>query len=99
VLLGFDDDKKSLVLLEQRGPGLEVLGLGDWTSPVSIRFKVAPVQVRGQTLRLKLTVSVVSGHSFTLAEELSEGGGPFQRLGNAVFSKLPADAPATPGAR
>jgi hypothetical protein len=96
VLLGFDEEKKSLVLLEQRGPGLEVLALGDWTSPVAIRFKAAPLQVRGQTLHLKLTVSVVAGHSFTLAEELSEDGGPFQRLGNAVFSKLPTDAKATP---
>ena len=96
MLLGFDDEKKSLVLLEQRGPGLEVLALGDWTSPVAVRFRAAPFSLRGQTLHLKLTLSVLSGHSFTLAEELSEDGGPFQRLGNAVFSKLPADAKPTP---
>lgn len=95
LLLGFEESNKALVLLEQRG-GVQTLSLGDWTSPIAIRFKVAPFQAGGRRLRLNRTLTVVSAHSFTLVEELSEDGGPFVRLGNAVFSRPveAADSPA-----
>ena len=94
LLLGFEESDKALVLLEQRG-GLQTLSLGDWTSPIAIRFKVAPFQAGGRRLRLNRTLSVVSAHSFTLVEELSEDGGPFVRLGNAVFAR-PAETAEIP---
>ena len=87
LLIGFEESNKALVLLEQRGNGIQTLSLGDWTSPIAIRFKVAPFQAGGRSLRLKRTLAVVAAHSFTLTEELSEDGGPFVRLGNAVFSR------------
>jgi hypothetical protein len=92
VLLGFVESNKSLVLREPRGKGIETLSLGDWTSPIAIRFKVAPFDAGGRKLRLNRTLSVVSAHSFTLTEELSEDGGPFVRLGSALFSR-PAETP------
>jgi hypothetical protein len=95
LLLGFEESDKALVLLEQRG-GFQTLSLGDWTSPIAIRFKVAPVQAAGRRLRLNRTLSVVSAHSFTLVEELSEDDGPFVRLGNAVFSRPAETAQAPP---
>ena len=73
-----------------------MLSVADWTSPVSIRFKVAPLRAGSQALRLKRTISVLSAHSFSVADELSENGGPFQRLGSAVFSKAAAESPAAP---
>lgn len=95
LLLGFDDANKALVLLEQRG-GAQTLSLGDWTSPIAIRFKVAPFQAGGRRLRLNRTLAVVAAHSFTLTEELSEDGGPFVRLGNAVFARA-VEAAESPG--
>jgi hypothetical protein len=92
LLLGFEESDKALVLLEQRA-GFQTLSLGDWTSPIAIRFKVAPFQAAGRRHRLNRTLSIVSAHSFTLVEELSEDGGPFVRLGNAVFTR-PADTAA-----
>ena len=93
-LLGFEESNKALVLLEQRG-AVQTLSLGDWSSPIAIRFKVAPFQAGGKRYRLNRTLSIVAAHSFTLVEELSEDGGPFVRLGNAVFSR-PAEATDTP---
>jgi hypothetical protein len=94
-LLGFEESNKALVLLEQRG-ATQTLSLGDWSSPIAIRFKVAPFQIAGKRYRLNRTLSVVAAHSFTLVEELAEGDGPFVRLGNAIFSR-PAETTDTPG--
>jgi hypothetical protein len=91
LLLGFAETNKAVVLQEQRG-GIQTLSLGDWSSPIAIRFEVAPVRAGGRALRLKRTLMVVSAHSFTLTEELSEDGGPFVRLGNAVFSRPAEEA-------
>jgi len=85
--LGYDSEKKSVTLFEARSNGIALLSVGDWSSPVSIRFAVAPVQAGGQTLRLKRTINVVAAHSWTMVEDLSIDGGPFQRLGNAIYTK------------
>jgi hypothetical protein len=45
------------------------------------------VRTGSQTIRVRRTYMIVSAQSFTLAEEMSVDGGPFQRLGNATFSK------------
>ena len=90
--LTFDPDKKLLTSFEHHSNGLAGLSVGDWSSPVSIRFKAAPVKVNGQTCEVKRMISVVAAHSFSLVEELSVDGGPFQRLGNALFTKVLPEA-------
>jgi len=85
-VIGFDEATKMLSFAERRR-NLEVASKGDWTSPISIRFTVVPIKVKQQTLQLRRTIGIISAYSFTVTEELSEDGGPFVRLGQAVFSK------------
>ena len=91
-VLGFDETTKMLSFVERRGD-LQVASKGDWTSPVSIRFTFDPIKVKGQTLHLRRTIAVISAYSFTVTEELSEDGGPFVRLGQAIFSKTNLPTP------
>lgn len=86
----FDDATKTLSFTEKLGSGATLTSKGDWTSPISIRFTIDPVTAKKQKLQLRRTIAVVAAHSFTVAEELSEDGGPFVRLGSAVFSKVGA---------
>lgn len=87
-LIAFDESTKMLTVSERLGNGLQIQSKGDWHSPISIRFTVDPIKVKGQTLLLRRTISVVAAHSFAVTEELSENGGPFVRLGSAVYSKV-----------
>ena len=91
-VIGFDETTKMLSFVERRRD-LQVTSKGDWTSPVSIRFTVDPIKVKGQTLQLGRTIAVISAYSFTVTEELSEDGGPFVRLGQAIFSKTNLPTP------
>lgn len=86
-LIGYHVDKKLLALSEKRMNGVEIFSMGDWTSPISIRFDVAPLKIKGQTMLLKRTISVVAAHSYTVTEDFSLDGEPFQRLGNGTFTK------------
>jgi hypothetical protein len=86
----FDEASKTLSFTEKLGSGVTLTSKGDWSSPISIRFTIDPVTVKGQKLQLRRTIAVVAAHSFTVTEELSEDGGPFVRLGSAVFSKAGA---------
>ena len=85
-VIGFDEATKMLSFSERRGV-VQIASKGDWRSPISIRFSIDPIKVKGQTLQLRRTISVISAYSFSVTEELSEDGGPFVRLGQAVFSK------------
>ncbi len=87
LVVSFDEATKSLTFSEKLAGGVALNSRGDWSSPIAIRFSVDPVQAKGQKLQLKRTISIVAAHSFTVTEELSEDGGPFVRLGNAVFSR------------
>jgi hypothetical protein len=86
----FDEATKMLTFTQRLGNGIQIQSKGDWRSPISIRFTVDPIKVKNQTLMLRRMISVVAAHSFTVAEELSEDGGPFVRLGSAVYSKMEA---------
>jgi hypothetical protein len=86
----FDEATKQMTFAEKLGNGTKLNSKADWSSPISIRFTVDPVKVKGEALQLRRTISIVAAHSFTVTEELSEGGGPFVRLGNAVYSKVGA---------
>ena len=89
-LITFDEATKQLTYSEKLASGVHLNSRGDWSSPISIRFTVEPVKAKSQTLQLKRTISIVAAHSFTITEELSEDGGPFVRLGTAVYSKVGA---------
>jgi hypothetical protein len=83
----WDDVKKTLAIKERLTSGVEIQGVGDWSSPLSIRFESQPIQVQGQSLRLRRTYSILSAVSFSVAEEFSVNGGLFQRLGNGQYVK------------
>jgi len=85
--LTFDETTKMLTSVEKLASGVQINGTGDWTSPISIRFTPVTVKAKGQTVQLRRTISVIAAHSFSVTDELSEDGGPFVRLGNAVYSK------------
>ena len=85
--LEWDEAKKTLTIKERLPLGPEIQGIGDWSSPLSIRFESQPMQVQGQTLKLRRTYSILSAVSFSVAEELSTNSGPFQRLGNGTYVK------------
>jgi hypothetical protein len=89
-VITFDEATKMMTFSERLANGTQVQSTGDWRSPISIRFTVQPIKGKGQTLALKRIISIVAAHSFTVAEELSEEGGPFVRLGSAVYSKVGA---------
>ena len=85
--LGWHAGQKILAVHERLAGGVDMLSVGDWTSPIAIRFESAPVTAQGQRLRLRRIYSIVSAHSFTVSEELSTNDGPFVRLGGGVFTK------------
>ena len=88
VTISFDENKKTLTFLERRSNGVQFTTKGDWSSPLSIRFEIGPFRIGDKTMAMRRIVNVVSGHSFTLTEEISEDGGPFTRLGNAVYTRV-----------
>lgn len=87
ITISFDDATKMFTFLERRSNGVEIRSRGDWTSPLSVRFTIEPIKAGKQMLNLRRIISVISPYSFTIVEELSEDGGPFVRLGNALYSK------------
>lgn len=89
-VITWDETTKTLTFMEKLASGIVLQSKGDWRSPISIRFAVDPIKVKGQTLQLRRIISVVAAHSFTVTEELSENGGPFVRLGSAVYTKVGA---------
>lgn len=89
-VITFDEANKMLTYSEKLANGVQIQSTGDWKSPISIRFTVQPIKAKTQTLSLRRTISVVAAHSFTITEELSEDGGPFVRLGSAIYTKVGA---------
>lgn len=87
IVLTYDEATKMLATVEKLGSGTQISSTGDWTSPISIRYAPVAVKVKGQTLQLRRTISVIAAHSFSITDEVSEDSGPFVRLGNAVYSK------------
>ena len=86
----FDEATKKMTFSERLASGVQIQSKADWSSPISIRFTVDPIKVKGQTLQLKRIISIVAAHSFTITEELSENGGPFVRLGSAIYTRVAA---------
>jgi hypothetical protein len=86
-VLGWNDEKKLLAIRERIANGTDILSLGDWTSPIGIRFDTEPIRIQTQTLRLRRSYQILSAASFSVTEELSTNGGPFVRLGTGDFRK------------
>ena len=89
-LITFDEETKMMTFSERLSSGVQLQSKGDWRSPIAIRFTIEPIKIKGETLMLKRIISIVSAYSFTVTEELSENGGPFVRLGNAIYAKVGA---------
>lgn len=83
----WNEAQKTLTFKETLANRTEIAGVGNWSSPLSIRYESQPTRVGQQTVRVRRTYAILSAQSFTVAEELSIDGGPFQRLGNGAFSK------------
>ena len=89
-VITFDEATKMMTFSEKLANGTQLQSTADWRSPISIRFTIKPIKVKGQTLALRRIISVVAAHSFTVTEELSEDGGAFVRLGSAIYTKVGA---------
>jgi len=85
--LDWNAARKLMTFREKVADGIEVTGAGDWSSPIGIRYESLPVQVKGETLRIRRMYSIISKTSFQVTEELSTNGGPFVRLGNGDFRR------------
>lgn len=83
----WDAARKTLTFKETLANGTTLSGAGDWSSPLSVRYESQPAQVGSQSVRIRRIYSILSAQSFSVAEEISIDGGPFQRLGNGVFQK------------
>jgi hypothetical protein len=93
--LGFDEETKMLVVEEHFPNNVDLLSMGDWRSPVAIRFQIAPLKINNHVVRLKRMISVISAFSFSLTEEFSVDGGPFERWGQGMFTKMTGGAAAS----
>jgi hypothetical protein len=83
----WDEAKKTLTMRERLANGSELASIGDWSSPIGIRFECDPLSIQGQTLKLRRFFQILSPTSFSVTEELSTNGGPFVRLGTGDFRK------------
>jgi hypothetical protein len=87
VMLGVNPDTKMVVLHERRADGVEIVSLGNWTSPLAIVFQTAPVQSGGRSYQLRRVISLLSESAFDVTEEFSVNGGAFRKLGTARYTK------------
>ena len=86
--IGFNADIQSIVWLEQLSTGQQLVGLGDWTSPIGITFLTAPVEAEGSVYVLKRLMRMTSDKSFSVTDQFSVDGGPFRRLGDGSYFKV-----------
>jgi len=83
----WNDADKQMTMTERLANGTEITSVGNWSSPLTIRAESRTVQVGRQSVRLRRVYSIVSAQAFTVSEDISLDGGPFQRLGAGQFSK------------
>jgi|HubBroStandDraft_6_1064221.scaffolds.fasta_scaffold309656_2 hypothetical protein len=86
-VLAWNPDKMLLAFYEKTATGAEMLSVGDWSSPLGIRFDTQPLVAQGKTIKLRRSYAILSATSFTIKEELSTDEGPFVRLGVGSFAK------------
>ena len=82
-------EAEKTVTIRERVGSVNLVNNGSWPTPLSIRTESDAVKAGNQTIRVRRNYSIISTGSFSLAEEISIDGGPFQRLGNATFGRNP----------
>ena len=83
--IGFDEDTQAVLWREELSTGQQLIRLGDWTSPIGITFRTAPVEVDRRVYVLKRMMRVTSDTVFSVTDEFSVDGRPFRRLGNGSY--------------
>jgi hypothetical protein len=87
--IGLDPETNSMAFVERRPEGTELVSVASWRSPIAISFQTSPVQANGKTYQLRRVIAVRSPTSFDVTEEFSVDGGPFRRLADGHYTKLP----------
>ena len=87
--VGVDPATASVVYVEHRADGSELVCLGSWKSPLAITFQASPLVANGKTYQLRRVLSITSDDAFEMTEEFSVDGGAFRRLGNGHFTRIP----------
>lgn len=85
--IGVSPDTKAVVYQERRADGVELISLGNWTSPLAIVFQTAPITAAGKSYQLRRVISVLSEVAFDVTEEFSVDGGAFRKLGTARYTR------------
>ena len=88
VVIGYDPENGFLLFKEVLSNGVELLSVADWRSPIGITFVTSPVEAGGRVYQLRRVIAVTSETAFRVTEEFSVDGGPFRRLGNAVYRRV-----------
>ena len=86
--IGVDPATATVLYIEHRADGSELVSLGSWKSPLAITFQTPPLVATGKTYQLRRVFSVTSDDAFDVTEEYSVDGGAFRRLGHARFTKI-----------
>lgn len=87
--IGFEPESHTLVLVERRLDGVELVSLGAWRSPLAITWQTVPLQANGRMYQLRRVFAVTSETAFQVTEEFSVDGGPYRRLGSGHYTKQP----------
>lgn len=87
VTVGVNAETKAVAYHERRANGVELLSLGNWSSPLAIVFQTAPLPSGGRTYQLRRVISILSESAFDVTEEFAVDGGAFRRLGVAHYTK------------
>src|SRR5205085_2922334 len=69
--LQWDEATSTITVSDRLASGAEVKGATTWTSPIAFKVESAPMQVKGQTIKVRRTYSILSATSFSITEELS----------------------------
>ncbi|MFM8393560.1 MAG: hypothetical protein ACKOB4_06500 [Acidobacteriota bacterium] len=86
-VITFLEGDKSFTFTERLANQAEITGRADWKIPISIHYSVDPLRIGRRQVRIRRTISIIAAHSFSVVEEISEDGAPFERLGSAVYSR------------
>jgi hypothetical protein len=89
IAIGVSPETKAVVYHERRADGVELMSLGNWTSPLAIVFQTTPLVSGGKTYQLRRVIAVLSETAFDVSEEFSVDGGAFRKLGTARYTKEP----------
>lgn len=87
VTIGVSPDTKAVVYRERRSDGVELVSLGNWTSPLAIVFQTSPLTSSGKSYQLRRVISVLSESAFDVTEEFAVDGGAYRKLGTAHYTR------------